>query len=235
MNILAVDTSAMQLLVALKKENKIEEHFSQSEGMKCSEIIMPQIINTCESAALQLRDLNLIVCTRGPGSFTGLRVGMSVCKGLSLGLGVPLVSVSTLEYFASQIRNFEGAVVSALDARQNKFYLGVFECKEDSCKRISEDMDAQAAGLRPILAGYDNILVVGPDSNAFAALLQQEEPEKLITTDAQWRVSPGTALIETGLHYFEKNGADSLAQGPFYIRKSNAEITREEGENGNKV
>lgn len=230
MNILAVDTSASALTIAVKAGGRFEENTIRPNGMQHSEIIMPRIFDTLKDAGLEVKDLDLLVCTRGPGSFTGLRIGMSVLKGLAFGLGCPMVSVSTLEYHARTVSHFDGAVVSAVDARKDKYYLGVFECREGSCTRLMGDIDGNASDLSEALKPYDNVLVAGPDSRVFADILRKEFAFKNIVSECWNTISPGLALVELGLEKYEKDGADDIGQGPVYLRKSDAEIALEEKE-----
>lgn len=234
MNILAVDTASSTLTLAVRTATGFEELSKQPQGMKHSEIIMPSITELCTDAGIKIQDLDLFICTKGPGSFTGLRIGMAAVKGLAFGLGKPVASVSTLEYHAKCILDFDGAVVSVIDARKNKFYLGVFECREGICSRIKEDIDGNAEDLIQALAPYERILVTGPDKSVFAPVLAACCPDKEITTQCYETVSPGTALIELGLEKFERQGADDIGQGPVYLRKSDAEIALEEKEKGEK-
>ena len=233
MNILAVDTSATELTLAVSAGNRFEENSIKPQGMKHSEIIMPRIFDILKDAGLQVADLDLLVCTRGPGSFTGLRIGMAAVKGLSFGLSKPIASVSTLEYHARTVQHFDGAVVSAVDARKNKFYVSAFRCFEGTCTRLMEDTDGTVRDLASALEAYDRVLVVGPDKLVFAQMLSEEYPYKVFVTECEDTVSPGLALIRLGLEKYEKEGPDDIGQGPVYLRKSDAEIAVEEKEAGN--
>ena len=233
MNILAVDTSATELTLAVSAGNKFEENSIKPQAMKHSEIIMPRIFSILGDAGLEIRDLDHLVCTRGPGSFTGLRIGMAAMKGLAFGLSKPLASVSTLEFHARTVQHFDGAVVSAVDARKNKFYVSVFRCNEGTCTRLMEDTDGTVKDLAKALEGYDNVLVVGPDKVAFAQMLSEEYPGRSFVTECEDTVSPGLALVRLGLEKYEKQGPDDIGQGPVYLRKSDAEIALEEKEAGN--
>ncbi len=233
MNVLAVDTSATELTLAVSAGNKFEENSIKPQAMKHSEIIMPRIFSILSDAGLQVKDLDLLVCTRGPGSFTGLRIGMAAMKGLAFGLSKPLASVSTLEYHARTVLHFDGAVVSAVDARKNKFYVSAFLCYEGTCKRLMEDTDGTVKDLAKALEGYENVLVVGPDRQVFAQMLSEEYPDKSFCTECDQTLSPGLALVRLGMEKYENYGPDDIGQGPVYLRKSDAEIALEEKEAGN--
>ena len=233
MNVLAVDTSATELTLAVSAGNRFEENSIKPQAMKHSEIIMPRIFSILSDAGLQVKDIDLLVCTRGPGSFTGLRIGMAAMKGLAFGLSKPLASVSTLEYHARTVLHFDGAVVSAVDARKNKYYVSAFLCYEGTCKRLMEDTDGTVKDLAKALEGYENVLVVGPDRQVFAQMLSEEYPDKSFCTECDQTLSPGLALVRLGMEKYEKDGSDDIGQGPVYLRKSDAEIALEEKEAGN--
>lgn len=229
MNILSVDTSTALLNVTIKTDEKLIE-FSQEDGTsQHSEVLLPTIIDKCKEANIELKDLDLLVCTRGPGSFTGLRIGMSCLKGLSYGLNKPLVSVSTLEVYASMIDNFDGAVVVALDAKKQRYYLAVFEVKNGSVKRKSQDIDGNSPELEEVLKPYKKIGVFGPDKNVFAEQLKEYfNTTKEVICLEQSQNSIGKTMIYLAQKQFKDKGSDHIGQGPVYIRKSDAEVALEE-------
>lgn len=229
MNILAVDTSSSALTVALQKDAYYEEFNSSDMALQHSETLMPKILELCESAKIKTKDLDLLVCTRGPGSFTGLRIGMAALKGIAYGASKSLVSVSTLECYANRIEDYDGVVVTALDAKKQRYYLAAFEVKNASVKRLLPDTDGTEADLVKVLEPYSNILVTGPDAKAFAVILDNfYKGGKQIETHFDENKSLGVSLIELGKAQFEAKGADDIGQGPVYLRKSDAEQALEE-------
>jgi len=228
MNILAVDTAGSMLTVAVRTDTYFEEANLRPQGMRHSETIMPAIFDICRSCNTEIADIDLFVCTRGPGSFTGLRIGMATVKGLAFGLEKPVVSVSTLEYHAKSISHFDGCVIPAIDARKDKYYLGVFECREGECRRLMSDIDGTVDDLERYVDLYSSVLVAGPDREVFAGILKDKYPLKNITTECEYTVPKGVALIDLGLERYGTLGADDIGQGPVYLRKSDAEIALEE-------
>lgn len=229
MNILAVDTSSQTLTVAIKKDSYYEEFNSSDGSMQHSELLVPKINELCETSKLKTSDIDLFICTRGPGSFTGLRIGMSALKGMAYGSDKSLVSVSTLETYANRIENYDGVVVAALDAKKQRYYLAAFEVKEGSVKRLMPDTDGTEADLTDVLTSYDRVLVTGPDALAFAEILNSlYKGKKLIETHFDENKSLGVSLIELGTNAYGQKGADDIGQGPVYLRKSDAEIALEE-------
>ena len=217
MNILAVDTATSTLHLALYTTEGLDElmieHFQHSEGM------LEEIVKLLESRKLEIKDLDLLVCTRGPGSFTSLRISMATLKGFSLACGIPLVSVPGLEAIARAF-SIEGLVtVACIDAKKKRYYLGLYRDGE----QITPDMDGNAENLVPYLEGEKTAVLTGPDAKAFAPRLQALLPDLKLIVDTENIRPLGHVLINMGTRQFEKAGPDDIGQGPVYIRRSDAE------------
>ena len=236
MNILATDTSSQALCVAIKTDSYFESRTSEGRSLQHSEKLMPTVLELCRNAGIETKDIDLFACTRGPGSFTGLRIGMAAFKGMAYAAGKPLVSVSTMEILANCIPCFDGAIVTVLDAKKQRWYLGAFE-KQTSGKatRLLPDTDGTEADLAQVLAPYSRILVTGPDAQAFAMKLAALFGDKQIITDNTSGETRARTLISCALDRFETDGPDDIGQGPVYLRKSDAEIALEEKLNDKKL
>ena len=236
MNILATDTSSQALCVAIKTDSYFESRTSEGRSLQHSEKLMPTVIELCRNAGIETKDIDLFACTRGPGSFTGLRIGMAAFKGMAYAAGKPLVSVSTMEVLANCIPCFDGAIVTVLDAKKQRWYLGAFE-KQTSGKatRLLPDTDGTEADLAQVLAPYSRVLVTGPDAQAFAPKLAALFGDKQIITDNTSGETRARTLISCALDRFETDGPDDIGQGPVYLRKSDAEIALEEKLNDKKL
>lgn len=235
MNILAVDTSAQALTTALKTDDFFEARTSEGRSVQHSERLMPTVLELCGNAKISTKDIELLACTRGPGSFTGLRIGMAALKGMAFALDKPLVSVSTMEVLANCVPYFDGAVVTVLDAKKQRWYLAVFEKTGKEAKRIMPDTDGTEAALIEVLKPYGKILITGPDTETFAEVLEVfytengKKTKQIITDKNSYRYA-SVSLIDCALRNYEKDGADNIGQGPVYLRKSDAEIALEERE-----
>lgn len=230
MIILAADTSSQALSVALKTDSFFEERTSAGRSVQHSERLVPTITELCKDAGITTKDIEVLACTRGPGSFTGLRIGMSALKGMAYALDKPLVSVSTMEVLANAVPCFDGAVVTVMDAKKQRWYLAAFEKKsEDAAKRIMPDTDGTQADLLTVLEPYEKVLVTGPDAQLFSPILKSVYgTSKLIITDTAPNKAVSVSLIDCALRKLEKDGPDDIGQGPVYLRKSDAEIALEE-------
>ncbi|AEV30818.1 universal bacterial protein YeaZ [Sphaerochaeta pleomorpha str. Grapes] len=223
MNILSVDTSteAMALCLARGTEDNLFERFETrtiANGAQHSESLVPQMLELCKHNGLILKDLDLLVCTNGPGSFTGLRIGMSACKGVALAASIPLVSISTLDALYECVSFFNGAVVPAIDARKKRFYTAIYA----DGKRQTPDLDCDGDEIAKLLEGHTSTLVTGPDAVAFSHQLKNYDGALFV--DGNPSANLALTLIRLGFKKFRDNGPDDIGTGPAYVRKSDAEL-----------
>lgn len=221
MNTICFDTSGEILFTGLKTDTAFFQE-SINSGFKHSEHLLMSIEGLLKKAGIAYKDVNLIACTRGPGSFTGLRIGMSTAKGLSTGIGCPLVSVNTLDVLAYNFKEALGAVVPVLDARKKRYYSAIYF----KGKLVSEYMDISPEKLFKKVSNFNNVIFCGPG----AKLLKEScfEKPSILETKFSFKANtnPIIALAEIGRIQFEKNGSDPDNSGPFYIRLSDAELSK---------
>ncbi len=223
MNVLAFDTATEILTVCLKKNDQVFEH-TLAVGLEHAERLLPLIEHSLREGSLDLTDMDLIVTTRGPGSFTGLRIGMSTAKGLAFGSGCPVVSVPSLDVYAKRFSWFDGAVVPVIDAKKKRFYAGIY-CNGSL---LGEYLDIEAVVLTAMLSAWEKVLITGPHAGLFWELMEQRMGYSL---DAFHRAGNGIALIEAGIEAYTRKGADAPETSPLYIRKTEAELTVQGGSN----
>lgn len=223
MKIIAFDTASEYLDIALSIDHKVHIQYKEI-GLKHSEYLIPSIAELCNNAHIKIQNLDLIICTRGPGSFTGLRVGMSAAKGLAYGLQIPLVSIPTLDVYAvSYLNNHEysdksSIIIPVIDARKQRFYCALYSGK----KKISDFLDIAAEDLfDAYLRKYQTIHFSGPDSELLITKLRSSRPE-INTKNLSFHPAGSIAekLLHMGIQYFEENGPDPVTQGPLYLRNS---------------
>jgi len=227
MNILAIDTSsdAIHLALAIGDEFSLFKRYEVqlvANGVRHSESLVPLMLGLCERNGLTFRDLDLLVCTNGPGSFTGLRIGMSALKGISLAGGIPLCSVSTMDALFGCVSHFPGAVIAVIDARKRRYYAALY----NEGIRVSADLDVTVAEMETLMQGYPSVLVTGFDAVSFAHKLTSFEG-KVLVEENHCAALPLT-LVRLGWEKFQKEGADDIGVGPTYVRKSDAELALQE-------
>ena len=222
MKILAVDTSSKICAVAILEDNKVIDEIKLDNGKTHSENLMPIIKEILDKNNLTLKDMNLIAVSVGPGSFTGIRIGIATIKPMAEVYNLPVASVTSLETLARNIENKEKdfTIISVIDARNNQVYAGFFDTeynlKEDE---IAEDIDEvlKKAGK------YSKIIFVGD-----GAIIHKEKiEENLKNRNIIFAKENNQSAINTGKigykKFLEKNlkNADTIL--PIYLRKSQAE------------
>lgn len=230
MNILAADTSTTTLYLCLLTDTS-KTSFSITGGMQHSENLVPNILKLVKNQNLTINDIDLLVCTKGPGSFTGLRIAMSALKGIALASDIPLVAIETNKMLVNPLSFYNGVVMSSIDARKKRFYISLFKNNE----RITKDLDINEEEIIELLNNENEVLITGPDSKKIFDKLQKANineklPElNLLVDTASYDLAYHLAIL--GKEEFEKNGAAPIGFGPSYIRKSDAEIALEQKRN----
>ena len=126
MKILAVDTSSKLCSVAILEDKNLIKKLELDNGLTHSETLMPLIQQLLNECSLSLNNINLLVSDIGPGSFTGIRIGVSSCKAFSDSLNIPCVGISSLEVLAYTIKK-DGIICSTIDCKNNNCYFALYE------------------------------------------------------------------------------------------------------------
>jgi tRNA threonylcarbamoyladenosine biosynthesis protein TsaB len=220
MKILAFDTSGPVLSLALETP-KGRYAVIRDTGLRHGELLASLVQQICSDAETSIQDLDLIVCARGPGSFTGLRIGMSLAKGLSAGSGVPVVSIPVPDILVRPYSFCAFPVIPVIDARKGRFYGACYT----GGIRQSEYFDLSAMEIIRRYHTSQGILIAGPDAELFKSRLP-------VTENVSFAPFSPTAVFDMlilGPLQLDKQGPDAPAQGPLYIRKSEAELGMEKG------
>ncbi|MBL8967720.1 MAG: tRNA (adenosine(37)-N6)-threonylcarbamoyltransferase complex dimerization subunit type 1 TsaB [Spirochaetaceae bacterium] len=215
MNVLAIDAASALLSVALKTDSGFAEA-SLDLGLKHAERLTDLIDFCLGRAGLAPADLDLLACSAGPGSFTGLRIGMATAKGMALALGKPLVAVPTLDCLAWGREAFPGAVAPILDGKKGRVYAAIYE----RGKRVGDWLDVPLARLAALLDTYPEALITGPDAGLFEELATERSG---FSIDRRGRDPAARALAELALERFARLGPSAPDEGPLYLRPSEAE------------
>lgn len=161
MKILAVDTSAVCASVAVTENNKILSESSTNTGLTHSRTLMPMINSVLKNAEIPLESIDLFACSVGPGSFTGVRIGVAAIKGICDATEKKCMPVSTLEALAHNLTGRKCTAVSVMDARCNQVYCGIFSVKGNEITRLTEDMAIKIEELGEMLKDHKKVVFVG--------------------------------------------------------------------------
>lgn len=220
MNIIALETATEALGICLKTDKALL-NVALNIGYKHGETLTPWISQLCQTARIKPHQLELVIAGIGPGSFTGLRIGLATAKGLALGAACPLVGVPTLDGLTWGLRFFKGLVIPLMDAKKNRFYT----CFYEEGKKIGDYLDLSVSELAAKIPAEKNVLITGPAGGQIFQELQKSNPDlgSRLNLDPNYAVLNPYVLLEKGLILFNEQGgaADTLA--PIYLRKSEAE------------
>jgi tRNA threonylcarbamoyladenosine biosynthesis protein TsaB len=234
MNSLAIDTATTALGLCLASESGTQPAGETSHrpqpaahthilqiGLKHSEKLMPAVRALLREAELPPQDLDLIVCSTGPGSFTGIRIGLAAAKGLADGVraggrSCRLIGVSTLDGLAYRYRRFPGLVTAVNPSLRKKYYAAVFRAGKLEGDYLETTLTDLCSALKTKLP----ILITGAAAGELYELMGAGGPERIV--DASGQSTDPTGLLACGL---EKLGEPESEPFPLYLRKSEAEIT----------
>ena len=146
MLILAFETSAKAGSVALWQSGKLLAESYQNTGLTHSQTLLSMAETMIKSCGLTPQDVQTVAVAAGPGSFTGVRIGVAAAKGFAWGLELPCCGVSTLEAMAENLGIYEGTVVCTMDARRSQVYNALFRAENGKLSRITPDRAISLAG-----------------------------------------------------------------------------------------
>lgn len=160
MVILGIESSATSASAAIVKDGKLLSEMFLNVGLTHSVTLMPAVKQVTESAGITVKDIDAVAVTNGPGSFTGVRIGVSTAKGIAEPDGKKCIPVSTLEAIAYPLIESECIAVSVMDARCNQVYCALFDCNASSFERLTQDDAISLDSLCEMLQKYDKKLVL---------------------------------------------------------------------------
>ena len=233
---LAFDSVAKIASVALCDGERVLAEYSIDNGMTQSELLLPMAESILSSVGLSFSDVELYACTTGPGSFTGVRIGVSLIKGLAFGKGTPCVSVSSLDSLAENAAGLTGVIVPVMDARRSQVYTAIFESDGESLTRVSEDMAIPLSTLAELLKKYDGmpIYLIGDGYGVATAALPSLGVSLCNTPEGIRGQSAASCAKVAYRKYLNGEVIADTELAPTYLRLPQAERERLEREKQNK-
>lgn len=227
MKILAIETSAKSVSAAVVENGVLLASAYQNMGLTHSRTLMPLVDGMLSAAGLRVQDMDLLAAANGPGSFTGLRIGVSALKGLAWALEKPCCGVSTLSAMARNLAHMEGLIICAMDARRNQVYNALFLAQDGVLTRQCPD---RAIGLAELVEEIKNRpepkFVVGDGAGlCYNHLLEQDVPCRMAPPQLVMQNAVGVALAAEEM---AAAGQVTTARDlvPVYLRLSQAERER---------
>lgn len=221
MKILAVDSSAKTASVAVTENGRLISECFVNNALTHSRTLMPMVDNALTQADMSLGDIDAICVNVGPGSFTGIRIGVAAVKGLAAFDNKPCAAVSTLESIAYNFVDEKCIVCAVMDARCNQVYTAIFRCNGSEVSRICEDKAVSIDELGDELLNYNEKIYLAGDGAeiCFRTFAEKFENIELPGENRRYQRAFGVALAA------EKNNnfTDSALLAPVYLRLPQAE------------
>ena len=161
--ILAIDTTLGACSAALIKDENLLACKREVRARGHVERLLPMIDEVCVASGVKVAELDQIAVTIGPGTFAGVRIGLSAAKGMGLALDIPIIAITTLEVLAYQYAreciDFSGNVAIAIDARRGEVYLQLFEIEKGTCSVISQPKAVSVQSIKDIIGDHISLII----------------------------------------------------------------------------
>lgn len=223
MKILAVDSSAVTVSCAVADGEKALACGLLNEGLTHSQTLMKLIDETLSNSKIALSDIDCIAISAGPGSFTGVRIGIATVKGIAFAGDIPCVGVSTLEAIAHGALELDGYIAAVMDARREQVYTATFRVHNGEVERITEDRAISIAQLADEIKELPETVWFCGDGAALCF-------NKLKDSIDNVRIAPGDAVFQNGIGVARAAvaaGKDKIIKAenlvPIYLRLPQAE------------
>lgn len=225
MRVLAVDTSSDVAAVAVMEQDKVLSEFTVQHKKTHSQKLMPMIQEVLQSLELTPRDIDLYAASSGPGSFTGLRIGVTTVKALAYAAKKPVIGVPTLDALAYNIPACDRLVCPIMNARNNQVYTAVYWWEKDTPVNITEYMGIPVNELVEILKGKNKpVIFLGDGVEIHRELLKKEFGELCSFAPAGLLLHRGVSVAQAAMIRASKGLLENCFEMvPYYLRKSQAE------------
>ncbi|MBE6963594.1 MAG: tRNA (adenosine(37)-N6)-threonylcarbamoyltransferase complex dimerization subunit type 1 TsaB [Ruminococcaceae bacterium] len=227
MKILALETSAKAVSAAVTEDGKVLCSGYQDTGLTHSRTLMPIVEHILKNTGLSVADMDAIAVAAGPGSFTGIRIGIAAAKGLAFAAEKPCIGVSTLSAMARNVAFCDGLIICAMDARRNQIYNALFEAKDGVLTRLTPDRAIALAELAEELRTDTRPKIVVGDGAKLCLQFLEE-------TAIPCRLAPPHLLMQSAAsvaleaEQLAAQGAFVSAQAlePVYLRPAQADLPK---------
>jgi tRNA threonylcarbamoyladenosine biosynthesis protein TsaB len=224
MRILSIDTSTNSASAALLEDTELIVEVFVNLGTNHSTTLLPAVQEICCLSGVHVGDMDLFVCTIGPGSFTGIRIGVATVKGFAFAAEKPVIGVSTLDTLAWNLAGSRNLVCPMLDARKNQVYTALYS--PDGNYMLRRMGDETVADVRDFLQSIDReVVFLGDGAEKYSDIIKETLPGKAyFTAGPQNRIRASMAGILGGIKYHAGERMDAVSLMPKYLRLSEAEM-----------
>ncbi|MGI6485535.1 MAG: tRNA (adenosine(37)-N6)-threonylcarbamoyltransferase complex dimerization subunit type 1 TsaB [Tepidanaerobacteraceae bacterium] len=231
MYILGIDTSSIVATTALITEEKLLCEYIVNNEKNHSEKLMGVIDQVVVDSGIDINMVDAIAVAKGPGSFTGIRIGMACAQGIAHALKKPVIGVNTLDGLANNLMYSTSLLCPVVDAQRGDVYSSLFKWENGIMVRLWDYKMIRAEELVNTLLGLDEqIIIMGDGSYLIKEHIRNSAKSNITISHSAFLMPRASSIAEVGLREFQTGRFDScFSIKPFYIRKSNAEEKWEEG------
>lgn len=235
MQILGIESASLVASVALWRDDVLVGEYTVNNLKTHSQTLLPMIDEMVSLVGTDLKEIDAIALSNGPGSFTGLRIGSATAKGLGLALGRPIIQIPTTDAMAYQCFGLPGWICPIMDARRSQVYTGLYRFDGDAFCVVRE---ASAMSVEELIADLqerlrqsatDKVYLLGDGVPVYGARMQEALEERLCILPSFMSRQRAGALAALGAEYWRRGETvEAAASAPNYLRKSQAEREMEE-------
>lgn len=224
MIILAIDTTSHAASIALINEERLIGEYTSNAKLSHLQKLIPMIEDLLEKCELSIEDVQGIAVSEGPGSFTGIRIGISTAKALAQVKNIPIVNVPTLEAMAYNVPYYSGIVCPILDARRQQVYSGAYQWENNRCKEIVKPSAYAIEELIEQIKDYNNILFLGDGVSTYKTHIVEKLGQKAKFADSYIKYQKASSVGQLSIQLFKEGKQKPYYDiKPNYLRKSEAE------------
>lgn len=225
MNILAIDTSNLPLSIAVVTEERVLSEWTSSVMRNHSERLMPLLESMLREAGLKPKDIDLIAVAQGPGSYTGVRIGVTTAKTMAWALQKPLVGVSSLMALAYQIPYFPGIIVPMFDARRARVFTAGYRWNDGSLTEVIQEQILHLRDLSELLLKTgEPVLFLGDDVRIYQDDLRDSLGELAQFPSPIYRLPRAASIAWLGMLRYMQGKEETLTFAPQYLQPTEAEV-----------
>jgi tRNA threonylcarbamoyladenosine biosynthesis protein TsaB len=241
MRILGIDTATVTASVALVEDGRLvlEEicdgeirgpsHSSPVERANHAQTLLPLVDRVLKKASVPLEGINALAISIGPGSFTGLRIGLSTVKGLAYACAIPVVAVPTLLAVALRVTGWQGLICPFLDARKKEVYAALFRKRDESLVRLTGDLvDSPERVVKAVPSSpEESCLFIGEGTRIYGDVINEHLADRGLITLGEGYPSIASAVAQVAVEKVQNNSFDVLGSlVPLYLRPPEAELRK---------
>lgn len=230
MKILALDSSGLVASVAIVEDENVIAEYTVNFKKTHSQTLLPMLDEIVKMTETDLETIDAIAVAKGPGSFTGLRIGTATVKGLGLALDKPVVGIPTVEGLAMNLYNTDALICPLMDARRNQVYTGIYKFNENEMDVVKEQI---AIGIEEILEALNTlgqkVVFLGDGVPVYKSIIEEKLEVPYSFAPAHVNKQRAAAIAVRAFSYMEQGKSeDAKTFEPDYLRLSQAERERME-------